>query len=294
MKHLLAALFAFFLLANPAQAADKPLSVVTSFSVLGDMVRQVGGDAVVVKTLVGPDGDAHAYEPTPDDAESIAKADLVVVNGLHLEGWMTRLLASTKTKAKIVTASVGVAPREMVEENEGKVTDPHAWQDLSNGRIYVKNIAAALEEAAPDRAQEIEARAKAYDAKLAAMDSEVRAKLAAIPQEKRKIITSHDAFGYFGAAYGVKFMAPQGLSTESEASATDLESLIRQIKAEHIKTLFIENMTDPRLIQQIAKDTGAQMGGTLYSDALSPPSGPAPTYLDMFKNNLPKLIAGMK
>ncbi|HET6221821.1 MAG TPA: zinc ABC transporter substrate-binding protein [Dongiaceae bacterium] len=281
-----------------ALAAEHP-KIVASFSVLGDIVRQVAGDKAEVTTLVGPDGDAHTFEPTPADASKLAQADLVVVNGLGLESWMDRLLASAEYKGPIAVASEGITTRTMVEEQANNatpetVTDPHAWQDLKNGQIYVRNVAAALAKADPANAAVYAANAKRYQAELAALDQEVRAEIGAVPESKRRVITSHDAFGYFGAAYGVEFLAPEGLSTEAEPSAGDLARLITQMKAEHIRALFVENITDPRLVETISRETGAPMGGALFSDALSPADGPAPTYTAMFKNNVPKLVAGMQ
>ncbi len=284
----------------PAHAAEPaPLHVVATFSVLGDMVKEVGGDDVAVKALVGPGGDAHVFQPTPDDARAVAQADIVFVNGLGLEGWMDRLTQAAGGKAKIVVASKGVTPRQMMEEGEHggaptKVTDPHAWQNVSNGRIYVRNIEAALVAARSSQAAQFHERAARYGAELGALDQEVRSAVAEVPEKQRKVITSHDAFGYFGAAYGVTFLAPVGLSTEAEPTAADVGKLIGQIREEGIKDVFIENMTDPRLIERIGKDTGAELGGELYSDALSPADGPAPTYIAMFRNNVPKLVAAMK
>ena len=279
-----------------AQPAAAPLPVVASFSILGDIVRNVGGEAVAVKTLVGPDGDAHTYEPTPDDAKAIAGARLVFVNGLGFEGWMDRLIAASGYRGTVVTASRGVSAQTMADADVGgtTVTDPHAWQDLSFGRLYVKNIAAALAAALPEQATAIAGRAAAYDRDLAALDRSVKAQIAAVPAAKRKVITTHDAFGYFGRAYGVSFMAPEGLSTEAEPSAAAIAKLNRQIRGEGVRTVFLENMTDTRLIRQIARDTGATVGGTLYSDSLSPPDGPAPDYLALFRNNVPLLVAAMQ
>ena len=279
---------------SAAQAA--PVKVVASFSVLGDIVHEVAGDHADVTVLVGPDGDAHTFDPSPADAKKLADAALVVANGLGLDGWLDKLAASAGYKGPQVTASAGIATRKMTE-GEGavakQVTDPHAWQDLRNGVIFVRNIAAALEKADPADAAVFETNAATYTAKLVALDAGTRAKIGAVPQDKRRVITSHDAFGYFGAAYGVTFIAPEGLSTDQEASAASVAKLIDQIKAEKIKAIFIENMTDPRLIQSIAAETGVQLGGALFSDALSPPDGPAPTYTAMFDNNVPKLVAGM-
>jgi zinc/manganese transport system substrate-binding protein len=292
MRRLLV-LVAAALLACSARAEAKTFTVVASFSVLGDMVEQVAGDKAEVHTLVGPDGDAHTFEPTPNDAKTVATADLVVVNGLGLEKWMDRLMQAAGYKGSVVVASRGVVPRRMVEEGES-VTDPHAWQDLANGRIYVANIAQALVAADPADAAYFRARAQSYEAKLTALDAWVRQEIAKVPPAKRRVITTHDAFGYFGAAYGVTFLAPEGLSTDAEPSAGDLAKLIDQVRREKIKALFLENISSPALMRTIAEETGVPLGGALFSDALSKPGGPAPTYVAMFKNNLPKLIAGMQ
>lgn len=293
MKKLIFALL-FVLTALPVHAADKPLRVVANFSILGDMVQQIGGNAVNVTTLVGPDADAHHFEPTPADSKAIAAADIIFVNGLEFEGWLERLVASSGTQAKVIVASDGVKPRTMEEEGEGKVIDPHAWQDLSNGRLYIKNISEALIKALPEKAAAINTRAAKYDAEIAALHQKTKDQFARLPKARRKIITSHDAFGYFGAAYGVEFLAPEGISAEAEPSAETVAKLIKQIKDQGVKTVFVENMSNPKLIQQIATETDAKMGGTLYSDALSEASGPAPTYLDMFKSNVPKLVEAIK
>jgi len=274
-----------------AHAADGKLEVVASFSILGDIVKNVGGERVEVTTLVGPDGDAHVFEPTPADAKAVAGADVVFVNGLGLEGWMERLIQSSDYKGPVVTASEGVKSRTM-EEDGATVTDPHAWQDLGNGRIYVANVAAGLAAADP-RGAAYRAAAAAYGAEIAAKDKWVRAQLAAVPAGQRRIITSHDAFGYFGAAYGVSFLAPVGVSTEAEPSAAGMAQLIKQMRSEGIKVVFFENMTSPKLVETLASEAGARVGGTLFSDALSPPGGPADSYLKMFDNNLPQLKAAM-
>jgi zinc/manganese transport system substrate-binding protein len=273
-----------------AHAADK-IKAVASFSILGDMVREVGGDRVEVTTLVGPDGDAHVYEPTPADARNLAASNILFVSGLGFEGWMDRLEKSSDFKGVVVVASKGVTPRHMMEEEDGKqeITDPHAWQSLANGKIYVANIRDGLIAADPDGKAVYAANAAKY---LDAIDTEeaaVKGTLDKLPEDRRRIITSHDAFGYFGAAYGIEVIAPEGVSTESEASAKDVAKIIRQIKAEKIPAVFIENITDHRLLDQIARETGAKIGGTLYTDALSPPDGPAPTYLGMFRHNIEAL-----
>jgi len=279
-------------LSLPAAAADK-LSVVTSITVLADIARQVGGDTVEVRSLVGPNGDAHVYEPTPQDAQAVTKAGLVVVNGLELEGWMDRLVAASGTKATVVVATEGVPTRKMDEDGQ-EITDPHAWNSAANGAIYAANIARALAAADPAHAAAYQANGAKYEAELKALDAWARSEVATIPQAKRKVITSHDAFGYLGAAYGIEFHAPVGFSTESEASAGDIAKLIDQIKQEHIKAVFIENATDPRLVQQVAKASGAEMGGELYAEALSTADGPASTYAKMFRYNISLLVAGMK
>ncbi|HEX4570869.1 MAG TPA: metal ABC transporter substrate-binding protein [Dongiaceae bacterium] len=286
---LLAALL--LLPALPAEA--ETLDVVASFSVLGEIVQEVAGDRAVVHTLVGPDGDAHSFEPTPNDAKTLGSADLVIVNGLGLEKWMERLIEASGYKGIVAVASRGVHPRLMEEEGTS-ATDPHAWQDLANGRLYVRNVADALATADPADAAYFNARAKSYDATLSALDAWVRAEIAQVPAAKRRVITTHDAFGYFGAAYGVTFLAPEGISTDAEPTAGGLAKLIDQVRREKIKALFLENITSPQLMQTIAQETGVPLGGSLFSDALSPPDGPAPTYVDMFKNNLPKLVDGME
>ena len=260
------------------------------------MVREVGGDRVEVITLVGPDGDAHVYEPTPTDARNLASASILFTNGLGFEGWMDRLERSSGFKGKVVVASNGVKPRTMIEEEGGKpetITDPHAWQDLANGKLYVANIRDALIAVDPAGKATYEANAAKYLDEIAAEETNVKAAIAALPEARKKIITSHDAFGYFGAAYGLEIIAPEGVSTESEASAQDVAKIIRQIKAEKIPAVFIENITDHRLLDQIASETGAKVGGTLYSDALSGPDGPAPTYLGMFRHNIGALAAAL-
>lgn len=291
-------------LSAPAIAADR-LPVVASFSILGDMTARVGGDRVVVTTLVGPDGDAHVYEPTPDDVRAVAAARLLVVNGLGFEGWMDRLAGASGYAGPVVVASKGVAPREMAEEEHADAEghdhhghdhhgiDPHAWQDVANAVTYVKNIAAGLDAADPAGKATYDANAAAYVAELEALDAEVRAALATLPADRRRIITSHDAFGYFGAAYGLRLSAPEGVSTEAEASAADVAALIRQIRADAVPAIFVENIKDRRLIDQIAAETNAAVGGELYTDALSDKDGPAPTYVEMIRHNVKTLAEAL-
>lgn len=298
MRNFLAALLlaaSLFGLPADADAADK-IKAVASFSILGDMVKQVGGDRVELTTLVGPDGDAHVFEPTPADAKTLAGAQILFVNGLGFEGWMERLEKSSGFKGNVVVASEGVSPRTMTEEEGGKaeeITDPHAWQSLANGKLYVTNIRDGLIAADPESKAIYAANAAKYLDEIATEDEAVKAALAKLPEDRRKIITSHDAFGYFGAAYGLEVIAPEGVSTEAEASAKDVAKIIRQVRSEHVPAVFMENITDHRLLDQIARETGAKIGGTLYTDALSPPDGPAPTYLDMFKNNVGALTSAL-
>jgi zinc/manganese transport system substrate-binding protein len=273
--------------AAPARAQDR-LNVVATFSILGDFARNVGGERVNVTTLVGPDGDVHVYTPAPADARKIADAKLVVINGLGLEGWLSRLTQSAGGKAAMITASQGITPRK-----RGADADPHAWQSVANARIYVANIRDALVAADPARAGIYRDNAQAYLAKLDALERDVRAAVAQIPPMRRKVISTHDAFGYFAAAYGIEFIAPQGVSTESEASARDIAAIITQIKTSKIPAVFLENISDPRLMRRISTETGARIGGTLYSDSLTGEKGDAPTYIDMVRHNIKALTSAL-
>jgi zinc/manganese transport system substrate-binding protein len=270
-------------IASPACAQDR-LKVVASFSILGDFVKNVGGDRIEVTTLVGPNGDIHVYTPAPADAKKIADAKLVVINGLGLEGWLPRLVQSSGGKATIVIASDGVVPLK-----SGSAADPHAWQSVSNAKIYVANIRDALVAADPADAGAFRANADAYLAKLDGLDRDVREAMARIPPAHRKVISTHGAFGYFAAAYGVEFIAPLGVSTDSEASARDIADIINRIRVARIPAVFVENISDPRLIRRISAETGAAIGGTLYSDSLTEEKGDAPTYIDMVRHNIKAL-----
>ncbi len=273
--------------ATPARAQDR-LNVVASFSILGDFARNVGGERVGVTTLVGPDSDVHVYAPAPADAKKIADAKLVIINGLGLEGWLPRLVQSAGSKAVIVAATDGIAPLKI-----GSDADPHAWQSVVNARIYVANIRDALGAADPADADFFRANAERYLAKLDVLDREVREAIARIPQARRKVISTHDAFGYFAAAYGIEFIAPLGVSTESEASARDIAGIITQIRTSRIPAVFLENISDPRLIRRISAETGVKVGGTLYSDSLTGEKGDAPTYIDMVRHNIKALTSAL-
>ncbi|MEM6634492.1 MAG: zinc ABC transporter substrate-binding protein [Pseudomonadota bacterium] len=366
-----AAAFAALSMAFPATAqTDAPLSVVASFSILGDMVEQIGGDNVSVTTLVGPDGDAHVYQPTPADARSVSDADVLFVNGLEFEGWLERLAEAASFDGTLVVATTGVEAiafdddhddhddhgeehaegedhdheehaegedhdheehaegedhdHDHEEHAEGEdhdhgeehaeadghddhgeehagddhghnhgAFDPHAWQSLENAVIYVDNITAALAKADPSNAGTFYQNRAAYVAEIEALGDEVRALMAALPEDRRTIVTSHDAFGYFAEEYDLTFEAPQGLSTESEPSAADVAEMITQIREEGIAAVFVESITDNRLLEQIASETGAAIGGTLYSDALSNDNGPASTYLDMMRHNANTLAGAL-
>jgi zinc/manganese transport system substrate-binding protein len=279
-------------LAGPAVAQEKP-RVVATFTIIGDLVEAVGGDAVSVTTLVGPDGDAHVFEPKPSDVAAVARADLIVANGLGMEPWLERLTEAADFKGKTVIASADVTPLPFKEEADSSGAmpdDPHAFQDLANGRLYVKTIAAALEAAAPNAAGVIAARAAKLDAEMLVLDAEIKAKLAALPAPNRRILTSHDAFHYFGKAYGLDILSIQGVSTETEPSAADLAEIARQARSGQVKAIFLENMSNPTLANTISSESGVPVGGELVADALTKPDGFAPHYLDMFKYNLAELL----
>jgi len=320
-------------MALPARAvaetdALEKLKVVATFSILGNLASEIGGDHVEVRTLVGPNGDAHTFEPSPADARAMGGAAVLIENGLGLEGWLARLISVSGFKGEKVVASNGVKPiswkgageeeghdhdkpeakaqaghdhdghdhdghDHAAHEGHSHSVDPHAWQSPLNGVLYVENIVAGLSAADPEHAADYRAKGEELATALKAIDANFKEEFAKVPAERRKIVTSHDAFGYFADAYGITFVAPEGVSTDSEASAADVAKIIRQIKAEKIASLFAENITDPRLLNQIARETGVTIGGELYSDALSPPDGPAPTYLKMFENNGAKLLKAM-
>lgn len=282
-----------------AQAADK-LPVVASFSILGDLVRVVGGERVSVTTLVGANEDAHAFEPKPADAKAILRSRLLFTNGLGFEPWAQKLASAAGYKGVTVVASKGVTPRAMSDEkshaHDGHThaeADPHAWQNPENVVLYVRNIASALSQADPSGRALYQANSAAYVQELQTLDAWAKAQFAAIPAAKRKVITSHDAFGYFAAHYQIGFLAPQGVSTDTEPSARQVAQLIRQMQREKIRAVFLENMSNPKLLAQLSKDAGASVGASLYADALSSADQPGATYLQMMRHNVTQLAAGM-
>ncbi|WP_417219475.1 metal ABC transporter substrate-binding protein [Achromobacter spanius] len=300
-----------------ASHAAEPLKAVASFSILGDIVREVGGDDVSLTTLVGPDGDAHEYEPTPGDAKKLSAAKVLFVNGLDFETWLPKLTKASGFAGQTVVASKGVTPRKFAQAGgDGKHdehdhdhdhdhghkeghhhhgdSDPHAWQNLANGVIYARNVAEGLAAADPAHADAYRQRASAYIARLEAVDASARKTFAAIPEARRKVVTSHDAFGYFGDAYGVSFISAMGVSTDAEPSAREIASIIEQVRRDKVPAVFVENISSPKLVQQIARETGAKVGGTLYSDALSKPGQPGATYLEMFEWNVRQLAAALQ
>lgn len=282
--------------------ANQPLPVVASFSILADMVKQVGGPHVEVTSLVGPNSDAHVFDPTPADAKRLAAAKLVVVNGLGFEGWLNRLVKSSGYKGPVLTASNGIKTIPMTESNHGHsnehkhshaAPDPHAWQSLLNARQYVENIRVALSAAMPAHSADFQSRATDYLKQIDALEKSTQARIAAVPMERRRVITSHDAFGYFARAYKVTFYPLQGLSTASEPSAADVVRIVNEIKKNKVTAIFAENISDPRVLERVAKDTGAKIGGTLYADALSAPGTQADTYLKMFELNVSTIVSGV-
>ncbi|MDP4908483.1 MAG: metal ABC transporter substrate-binding protein [Burkholderiaceae bacterium] len=280
--------------------ANEPLPVVASFSILADMVKQVGGPHVQVSSLVGPNSDAHVFDPTPADAKRLAAAKLVVVNGLGFEGWLNRLVKSSGYKGPVLTASKGVKTIPMAESDHGHghshshaAPDPHAWQSLLNARQYVENIRVALSAAMPAHSADFQSRATDYLKQIDALEKSTQARIAAVPMERRRVITSHDAFGYFARAYKFTFYPLQGLSTASEPSAADVVRIVNEIKKNKVTAIFAENISDPRVLERVAKDTGAKIGGTLYADALSAPGTQADTYLKMFELNVSTIVSGI-
>jgi len=278
---LVFALICWILPAIGLAGSQYPLPVVTSFSILGDITAEIGGKLIDQRVLVGPDEDAHVYQPVPSDITAISRAKVVIVNGLHFEGWMTRLLSDLKHPPVIIVASNGIEPRRLDGE-----TDPHAWQSLANIRIYIRNITDGLIAALPAERAQLTRNAQRYLEAIDQLDQERAEAFASLPAERRTVLTGHDAFGYFASENNLAFVAPAGISTEAEPSAQDVARLIRQIKEQRVVAAFVENIANPRLVDQIVAETGIRFGGTLYSDALSKPGQPASRYLDMMRYNI--------
>jgi zinc/manganese transport system substrate-binding protein len=303
---LLSLILASLLLAFPAAA--QPKSVIASFSILADIVTQIGGEHVKVVTLVPAMADAHVFQPTPSDARALAQADILVASGLNFEPWLDRLVSASGFKGARIVASQGIRPRQMGADDHGhshghahaappgtgKLADPHVWHDLQRMQVYVATIAAGLASADPPRADHYRRRGAAYAAELKALDDWALAAIGGVPPAHRKVITQHDAFGYLADRYAITFLAPQGVTTQSEASAEAVGRLIRQIKRQRVQALFFENIVNPRLIEQIAAEARVKVGGRLYSDALSPPGGEADTYVKMYRLNIERLVEAMQ
>ncbi len=281
----------------PIAVHAAPLQVVTSFSILADIVREIGGERIEVISIISADEDAHGFQPRPSDARLLQRADVVIANGLGFDSWIERLARSAGHAGEIVIASAGIDALEdrghHGHHHDHGSLDPHAWQNVSNVRIYARNIAEALQRTDPDGTPHYRARLARYDAALAALDAEIRSQLSMLPINRRKLVTSHDAFGYFGQAYGLRVVAAAGISYESEPSAAGIARLIRQIRRENVPVIFVENIADPRLIDRIAREGGARIGATLHSDALSGPDGTAPTYIEMMRANLAAIMEGL-
>ncbi len=308
MKTSLLSLAVAALALAPVSALADPIKVVASFSIIGDFAQEVGGDLISLTTLVGPNGDTHVYEPKPADAVAMSKADVILVNGLTFEGFLDRLVEASGTKAPITELTDGITPltwaaedhmdhdaededhddhdHEVEEHHHHGAYDPHAWQSVANAEIYVGNIRDAFCAVDEANCATYRTNAAAYLEDLAKLDAGIKARIAAIPEDKRVIITSHAAFGYFGRDYDMTFLSPQGVSTETEASAAGVVALIEQIRHEHVAAIFTETISDPRVVEQIAEETGITVSGALYTGALSPADGPAPTYIDMMNYNI--------
>lgn len=286
MKRLV---FLLMILALPAWS--KPL-VVASFSILGDMVHEIGRDKIDLKVLVGPNQDSHIFEPRPQHAKDLSRADLVVVNGLGFEGWMDRLIKASGFKGSVLVATQGVSPLTQGEEGMERL-DPHAWHSLKNALIYVDNIVDGLSKLVPEEAAFFKAQGKAYKKRLQELEKKTGKALAALSSDERKVLTNHDAFEYLGHQFNIMFFSPLGMSTDAEPSAKVVADLIQRIKKDDIQAVFIENISNPRLVEQIAEETGTHVGGVLYSDALDVSGSEADTYLKMMEFNLDALVRAL-
>ncbi len=275
--------------------ASAAIPVVATFSILGDITQQLGGKHIEVDVLVGPEQDAHTYQPTTSDLKRIIRARLVLAHGLGFDQWVQKMLTSARYKGAYLQASQGLQTRHSQQTgHHHSEVDPHLWQDISLTRQYVENISAALIRLDPAHTADYQANKQRYLAQMQAVDEWAQNALAQIPLSKRVVLTSHDAFGYLGARYQIRFLAPVGVNTEAEASAQDVVKIIRQARTQKIRALFVENISNPRLLEQLSKETGSAISGKLFSDALSAAQGPAPTYLTMYRHNLQQLVTAMK
>ena len=304
MIRLLGALLIALLAAVPAHAQSTPkLKAIASFSILADIVAEIGGERVAVATLVPAMGDAHVYQPSPADARAVATADILVANGLNFETWLDRLVTASGFKGRRIVAAEGIRPRRLDAHDHGAghghdhgdaKDDPHVWHDLQRMQAYVANIANGLAAADPANADYYRAGGAACAAQLKEIDQWASGEFARLPKAYRKAISQHDAFGYLADRYQIEFLAPQGMTTESEASAEAVARLIRQIRRQRIQALFFENVVNPRLIEQIAREARVKVGGRLYSDALTPPGGEADSFVKMYRLNVSRLVAAMQ
>lgn len=271
--------------------AEARLRVVATFSIIADITRQIGGGSIDLVTLVGPDQDVHAFEPAGDDLRAVAGAGIVVANGLGMEPWLERLLGSSGFGGRLVVASHGITPMPV---SGGVGDNPHAFQDPVLVQSYIDNIAAGLSEADPENAAAFSGNAARLKQQFAELDAELRAAMGALPAGRKRILTTHDAFAYFGRAYGLQFIAIEGVGEAAEPSAQDLARIIGQVGAGDISAVFLENMNDPRFVENLASDTGIRVGGTLYSDALSKSGGPAADLLSLFRHNERELLQALR
>ncbi|WP_421988827.1 metal ABC transporter solute-binding protein, Zn/Mn family [Roseococcus sp.] len=276
-----------------AARAQSAVPAMASFSILGDLLREVGGERVAAGVIAGPDTDTHHFQPRPSHAEALRGARIAIRNGAGFDAWFDRLLASTRFAGVTVTATEGLALRPATGHSHGG-KDPHAWQDVRLAIGYVRNIEAGLLRADPAGAEVYRARAADYARRLEALDGWIRAQVATVPEARRVVVTSHDAFGYFGAAYGVRFLAPQGMSADAEPSAQQVAALIRMIRAQGVTAVFLENIGNPATLRRLAQEAGVRVRGRLYADALSAPDGPAASYEAMMRANVGLLVPAMR
>jgi len=271
--------------------SGKPI-VVATFSVLGDLVKIVAGDSVEVVTLVGPDGDAHTFEPTPKDGVSLAEADVIFENGVGFEAWLDKLYSSSKSKAKRVVVSEGLRLRTLENEH-----DPHLWHDVKNAIHMVGVIRDKLAEADPPNADKYRANAAAYLDRLNTLDAWVVEKVGTLPKAKRKLVTSHDTFGYFADRYGFEVVGSglESVSTEaSDPSPAAFAKLVGEIKAAKVPAIFAENVHNPKLMERLAKEAGVKVAPPLFTDALGKPGSEGDTYEKMMRYNVSTIMDALK